>query len=348
MGINIGASAISDVKLGTTQVNKIYLGSTELWSKTPPGPDPTAWSGIQQIVRNGQASTYFNVGDEINVACPWVDPSSNTEYAWKWLVADIGTTYKESDPSTAVPCMTLISKYTTPTAYMFDNIENTLATEETAQADIYYYGRTASQFSRLSLAVGDTIPYSSYLNVYKSSLYMNSSEAENVIYRYGYSSWEYSNVRQWLNSTGAANNWFIPSHVGDTAPDYSTKAGFLTGFSSEFQSVLTPTQVASVAPKTGVLYYTYDKMFLPSNAEVNAVNPNYNEGSAFAIFPRSGNSGNADRVKYRLDNQSTASGWRTRSYSNIYQTRYITSGGDSNYSDAVNTAFRLTPCCRIC
>lgn len=36
MGINLGATAISDVKLGNSQVSKLYLGNTEIWASTPP------------------------------------------------------------------------------------------------------------------------------------------------------------------------------------------------------------------------------------------------------------------------------------------------------------------------
>lgn len=35
MAIKLGLTDIADAKLGTTQVDKIYLGSTEVWSKTP-------------------------------------------------------------------------------------------------------------------------------------------------------------------------------------------------------------------------------------------------------------------------------------------------------------------------
>ena len=36
MAINLGSTAIADAKLGDTQVDKIYLGSTEIWSKAVP------------------------------------------------------------------------------------------------------------------------------------------------------------------------------------------------------------------------------------------------------------------------------------------------------------------------
>lgn len=38
MAIKLGLTDIADAKLGTTQVDKIYLGSTEVWSNTPPTP----------------------------------------------------------------------------------------------------------------------------------------------------------------------------------------------------------------------------------------------------------------------------------------------------------------------
>lgn len=36
MGVAKGSTEIADVKLGTTQVDKIYLGSNVVWQKTPP------------------------------------------------------------------------------------------------------------------------------------------------------------------------------------------------------------------------------------------------------------------------------------------------------------------------
>lgn len=38
MGINLGSSPISDLKMGETQVNKVYLGSDLVWQKSQPVP----------------------------------------------------------------------------------------------------------------------------------------------------------------------------------------------------------------------------------------------------------------------------------------------------------------------
>jgi len=40
MAINLGSTAIADVKLGTTQVDKIYLGSEQVWGGSPTPTDP--------------------------------------------------------------------------------------------------------------------------------------------------------------------------------------------------------------------------------------------------------------------------------------------------------------------
>lgn len=348
MAINLGSNAISDIKLGANQVDKVYLGSTEIWTHGGGSEDPTTWTGIQQIVRNGNAANYFSVGDEISVACPWTDPSSNTQYNWVWVVADIGTTYKESAPGTAVPAMTLIAKYTTPSAYMFDNTEDVVATEETAQDGVYYYGWDGSAMTALNLTTGATIPYGDYTTVYKSSVNTAANNYKDMR-QYGYNNWELSNVRQWLNSSAGAGAWFTPSHVGDVAPSYNSQAGFLSGFSAEFQSILTPTRsgvCANTVTDGGATYYTYDKMFLPSSYEVHGDTSLTDEGPVFALYV---NAGNTERIKYQLDNQSSANNWWIRSALrstaiNVYRVR----NSGSTTGNTAKTAIYVAPACRIC
>ena len=344
MGINIGSTAISDLKLGSTQVDKVYLGSTEVWSAGG-AEDPTTWVGIQQIVRNGHASNYFSVGDEINVSCPWTDPSSGTTYDWVWIVADLGTAYKESDPNTAVPAMTLIAKYIAPNSYRFDAAEKEVATEQTAADGVYYYGYNGSTYTKLPLATGDPIPYGDYTTIYKNSVNMTSGyEVQS-----GYNNWEFSNIRQWLNSSAAANAWFTPAHVGDSAPNYTNQAGFLSGFSSDFLSSIASTRsgtASNTVTDGGASYYTYDKMFLPSQYEVKLDTSLTDEGPVFALYA---NAVDADRVKYRLDRTTSTSYWLLRSINRgtanvVYS---VTNAGNSTWGYSYGS-FPFAPACRIC
>lgn len=345
MGINLGSTEIADAKLGSTQVEKIYLGTTEVWSAGGGTEDPTTWTGIQQIVRNGNAANYFSVGDEIDVACPWIDPSSGTQYSWIWVVADIGTTYKESDPNTAVSAITLIAKYVTPSSYAIDSNENIVATEQTAETGVYYYGYNGSIYTKLALNVGDPVPYSDYTTIYKNSVNMTSGY--DIIS--GYNNWEFSNIRQWLNTDATANSWFTPSHVGDSAPSYSSQAGFLSGFSTEFRSILTPTRSgvsANTVTDSNTNYYTYDKIFLPSMYEVNLDSSYSHEGPRFALYA---NAQNADRIKYQLNSQSSASYWRARSpYRSTVSSGYRVGSNGSSSNLVVSQPNRIAPACRIC
>ena len=86
----------------------------------------------------------------------------------------------------------------------------------------------------------------------------------------GNNRWSVSNIRQWLNSSGAANSWFTPKHEYDEAPTYASEPGFLAGFSSdvlEHFTEITNTTALS-APDGGGSETTIDRVFLPSYTEM--------------------------------------------------------------------------------
>jgi hypothetical protein len=107
---------------------------------------------------------------------------------------------------------------------------------------------------------------------------------------FGINRWSVSNIRQWLNSNRAANEWFIPQHEYDEAPTtdkvngeasaYANDSGFLVGFSDEVKQ-----HFATIKNKTVLnrllkdLYSknfeeTEDKVFLPSYTEMGFGNLN--------------------------------------------------------------------------
>lgn len=55
---------------------------------------------------------------------------------------------------------------------------------------------------------------------------------------YGNNRYIYSNLHQWLNSDGAAGSWYTAQHSADAAPDYSSQAGFLSGWSENHIAAL--------------------------------------------------------------------------------------------------------------
>lgn len=54
----------------------------------------------------------------------------------------------------------------------------------------------------------------------------------------GNNKYSVSNINQWLNSDGAANEWYASQHEYDAPPDYQNKAGFLNEWSDSDKSVL--------------------------------------------------------------------------------------------------------------
>jgi hypothetical protein len=115
-----------------------------------------------------------------------------------------------------------------------------------------------------------------------------------------------SNIRQWLNSSGAANSWWTAQNLTDGTTNtnnhdaspttanmengngYDTQAGFLATFSAEFKAALLDTTL-TVAKNTvtdgGGSESITDKIFLASVTELRLANENsISEGNAFAYF----------------------------------------------------------------
>jgi hypothetical protein len=88
---------------------------------------------------------------------------------------------------------------------------------------------------------------------------LNNPESTRV--SYGNNRWSVSNIRQWLNSEGAANEWFTPQHEFDeVSTDYADDQGFLAGFSDEIKQ-----HFATVRNKT--ILCDYDKTLLSKDFE---------------------------------------------------------------------------------
>ena len=117
----------------------------------------------------------------------------------------------------------------------------------------------------------------------------------------GNNRWSVSNIRQWLNSSGAAGSWFTAQHTADAAPissnvldadaAYADAPGFLAGFSADilqhFTDITNVTALHKVdnGGSSGGSEETVDKVFLPSCTEMGyGNNGNVAEGSPLSKF----------------------------------------------------------------
>ena len=116
----------------------------------------------------------------------------------------------------------------------------------------------------------------------------------------GNNRWSVSNIRQWLNSSGAAGKWFTAQHTYDAPPTtanvhgdettdaaYADAPGFLAGFSANvlqhFTDITNITALYKVdnGGADGGSEETVDKVFLPSSTEMGL--ENNSEGSHLSI-----------------------------------------------------------------
>lgn len=150
---------------------------------------------------------------------------------------------------------------------------------------------------------------------------------------YGNNRYIYSNIHQWLNAT-KATGWYTAQHSTDAAPDYSSQAGFLSGWSENHIAALDrATLTVSCSSTDGGGTETFvARVALMSTTELGLQSGT--GGGRLDIF-------NSDR------DRSTGAYYWTRtplpSFSNIaYQ---VTSAGALHFSGGVYDAHGVRPLC---
>lgn len=171
---------------------------------------------------------------------------------------------------------------------------------------------------------------------------------------YGYNRWAKSALRQYLNSSAAADAWWTPQHDWDRPPaQAATVEGFLHGYEEAASRYFLPVKVVTVAcdADDNVEDITYDKVFLSSLEQMYCV-PQFSgkEGAYWEYYKRllgrttpapTGASHTYARLKkYALDAPTSAQAcWRRsayRAYSHIAW--YVNASGvvGSNYAYSAN------------
>ena len=124
---------------------------------------------------------------------------------------------------------------------------------------------------------------------------------------WGNNRWSVSNIRQWLNSFGAAGSWFTKQHEYDEAPTvdkvqdevgaYADEPGFLAGFSANVLQHFTDITNTTAIPKLdgNGSETTVDKVFLASITEMGIGNNNgIVEGAPLSVSDSIIKSGSVD------------------------------------------------------
>lgn len=93
--------------------------------------------------------------------------------------------------------------------------------------------------------------------------------------QYGSNNWKNSDVRQWLNSSSAANKWWRQRTMFDMKSNFVNKAGFMAGFDTAFRMAISKVDVVSMTgfsfendQPLSSTYTTSDAFFIPSDGEM--------------------------------------------------------------------------------
>lgn len=180
---------------------------------------------------------------------------------------------------------------------------------------------------------------------------------------YGNNRWSVSALRQFLNSAKGANEWWEPQSDFDIVPDQINKAGFLTGFESEFVGILGKVKVKTAlntvvdAEKNLGFDETFDKFFVPSLEERHYTPQIAGEGEIWDYWKRASESATplrtgvaySNMITYGAENHVAAQDVRFRSASrgtaNNVWIAYASGRAGGNYA---SSAFRFAPACVIC
>lgn len=200
---------------------------------------------------------------------------------------------------------------------------------------------------------------------------IEASNSDSNLKSYGNNRYLYSNLLQWLNSEGAAGNWYVAKHTADAPPtngnvwsnynEYDQEAGFLTNLSANMRAALKTVSKTTVKHSVdgGGTETVSAKIHLLSTTEVGLANEGGTaEGTIYAYFSQSNN--NARRVAYPTQQAvskseytntslATSKGWywwlRTphASYSNT--ARSVNADGSLHYDSAYNGYVGVRPAC---
>ena len=227
-------------------------------------PKLNSFAEVQAAVRAGRAKDYFDIGQELRTHYT----RNGSVYFMPWVVLDNNRECVWPDGSRH-PGLWIGSKYATIEELQFDapeKVDIVLAEEPNALEGWYYWGvDNRNQPEKIEVDPGAALP-TTYVSYYRCLM------DSNWIATCGYGRYLHCAIRQWLNSDGAAGEWWTAQHLGDKPPtQLDSICGFMCGLDQDFLAVINPVKI-QVAANTvfdgGITDIMYDRFFLQSIEEL--------------------------------------------------------------------------------
>ena len=312
-----------------------------------------SYSQIQDIVKSGFASEFFDIGDEIMTKYTATD---GTEYDFPWRVVDFRDVTWED--GSVHPGMVLQSKYAAVESVIFDAAEGTSVdpSETEALEGWYYFGISGYISTSLNLNPGDPIPFENYNSIYKN-MFDSDTPLNDGLNLYAHSA-----LRQWLNGDSEKGTWWTEQHAGDNpTADVNVKNGFAYGLTAEFKSIINPVLREEYVYSKDQTYNVFDRFFIAGVGEMYGAEA---KRSQFAPVPtvkpfeywknnsantRRSNGNDANRHFIRLGTDTMPSVWIGRKFLNKLAGTLpiLIRTGAMNNTIAPNGDLEVVPCCVI-
>ena len=273
---------------------------------------------------------------------------NGVEYAMPWrVVAHRKVTKQDGYQHNGV---FIQSVYATIETIQFDMREGEITADTTAEEGYYYCGLQGTTYSMLNLNAGATVPHTDYDTIFKGII--NDARA----YESGYNRYKDGSIRQWLNSAGRVNEWWISQHYGDNPPTQLSKIkGFMAGLQSDLLNVVEPVLIKTVANNVTdnrAVDETFDRFFIPSVEEIYGESqvPG-EEGLCWPYLQEASGSSRASngyaesRLIRTINNTEgdAVSVWLRSASQNDFSAWYIHRSGVLGYSYTPNTGCNLQP-----
>ena len=280
-----------------------------------------SWGMVQAFVRAGRGPSLFPVGTVFEVDHPEYSANGHGIY---FRVAGHDQVPAADESLTHTMCLEMVDVLFSAPADAGEQLY-ALTSDTTAQAGKEYYVYSGSTYTKLvegaDYEIGDPVPAVSwYEKNYDRSNGSNNASQTNMI--------------QWANSAGAANQWFYPQTVWDACSStLASKNGFLRHIDPLFLEAVKEAKLTTALCTLeggGSLIHTAKFWALSVTQVFGSENNNIGENVRLKFYSDGGST-----VKKTISN--VAANWRLRSPSaSTASITYVIGGGGT--SDVANAS----------
>ena len=360
------------------QTGKMQSALTELLIAKGGRMKPSSWAEVQRMVRDGTAAKVFSIGDQL------ICQRNNVDLVWDVIGIDHDTPadpqFTHSMTLQLHDCFTANMQFDAPEALYY--CETALAADDIyhfavsgtdyqftvpsggiaagSQLMLNFTGDTPASLS-VSAAKGGTASGSITVTAGDGGTALVTNDSNRVLY--GSDNYRESAIRQWLNSSAAAESVWTPQTDFDRPPRWHTgeggtvkQDGFMHGMDADFLAVLgnvTKVTAKNTVTDGGGSDTTTEKFFLLSKSEIysGTEGSGVDEGSPYPYYSdysglsEAGTGNDSNRIKYKND---TAQIWwiRTPRVQNSNEVYAVFASG-AVYTNNANGSGRVSPACNI-